>query len=120
MVLSDSYILRLRKAEEGESAEQCVIREVYEETGLVAQSFEAIGFASNPELERVIYPNGDVIQGFSLILLITKWSGNLQASNESTSLKFFELESLPKMRQNIRLTIDKFLEYQKSGKFQLF
>ena len=159
MVLSDSYILRLRKmvgsqlllnpggrailqhsqkillhkrsdfgfwdlpgggAEEGESAEQCVIREVYEETGLVAESFEAIGFASNPELERVVYPNGDVIQGFSLILLITKWSGNLQASNESTSLKFFELDSLPEMRQNIRLTIDKFLEYQQSGKFQLF
>ncbi|NJM86495.1 MAG: NUDIX domain-containing protein [Hydrococcus sp. RU_2_2] len=107
-------------AEEGESAEQCVIREVYEETGLVVESFETIGFASNPELERVIYPNGDIIQGFALILHITQWSGSLRTSTESTSLEFFEINNLPEMRQNIRITIDKFLEYQRSGKFQLF
>jgi 8-oxo-dGTP pyrophosphatase MutT (NUDIX family) len=107
-------------AEEGESAEQCVIREVYEETGLVVESFETIGFASNPELERVIYPNGDIIQGFALILHITQWSGSLRTSTESTSLEFFEINNLPEMQQNIRITIDKFLEYQRSGKFQLF
>lgn len=160
MVLSDSYILRLRKivgsqillnpggqaivqnnqkeillhkrsdfgfwdlpgggAEVGESAEQCVIREVYEETGLTVESFEPIGFASNPELEKVIYPNGDTIQGFSLVLHITKWSGSLKTSSESTSLEFFKIDNLPDMRRNIRVTIDKFLEYQSRGKFQLF
>jgi 8-oxo-dGTP pyrophosphatase MutT (NUDIX family) len=159
-MISDSYILRLRKivgsqlllnpggraivqdrarrillhkrsdfgfwdlpgggAEEGESAEQCVIREVYEETGLTVEKFEAIGFASCPERERVVYPNGDIIQGFALILHITQWSGRLQASSESTSLEFFEMDRLPEMRQNIRMTIDKFLEYQRSQKFQLF
>ena len=107
-------------AEIGESAEQCIIREVYEETGLIVEAFEAIGFASNPELERVTYPNGDVIQGFALILHITQWSGSLQMSIESTSLKFFDVNNLPMMRKNIRLTVDRFLEYQKSGKFQLF
>jgi 8-oxo-dGTP pyrophosphatase MutT (NUDIX family) len=107
-------------AEEEESAEQCVIREVYEETGLAVEDFEAIGFASCPERERVVYPNGDIIQGFALILHITKWSGSLRTSHESTSLEFFEIDNLPEMRQNIRLTIDKFLEYQNSGKFQLF
>jgi 8-oxo-dGTP pyrophosphatase MutT (NUDIX family) len=60
-------------AEEGESAEQCVIREVHEETGLVVEKFEAIGFASCPERERVVYPNGDIIQGFALILHITAY-----------------------------------------------
>jgi 8-oxo-dGTP pyrophosphatase MutT (NUDIX family) len=107
-------------AEEGESAEQCVIREVYEETGLVATNFEAIGFASCPERERVVYPNGDIIQGFALILYITEWSGSLKMSRESTSLEFFAIDRLPEMRQNIRLTIDKFVEYQSSGEFQLF
>lgn len=107
-------------AEEGESAEQCVIREIREETGLVVENFEAIGFASCPSRERVVYPNGDIIQGFALILHITEWSGSLQTSSESTELEFFELDRLPEMRQNIRLTIDKFLEYQRSGKFQLF
>jgi 8-oxo-dGTP pyrophosphatase MutT (NUDIX family) len=107
-------------AEEGESAEQCVIREVHEETGLVVEKFEAIGFASCPERERVVYPNGDIIQGFALILHITQWSGSLQTSSESTSLEFFAIDRLPEMRQNIHLTIDKFLEYQRSRKFQLF
>ncbi|MEW6497230.1 MAG: NUDIX domain-containing protein [Cyanobacteriota bacterium] len=107
-------------ADEGESAEQCVIREVYEETGLVVECYEAIGFASNPALETVTYPNCDVIQGFSLILHITRWSGNLRNSSESTSVKFFDIDDLPEMRHNIRITIDKFLEYRKSGKFQLF
>lgn len=107
-------------AEEGESAEQFVIREVYEETGLAVERFEAIGFASDPELERVTYPNGDIIQGFALILHVTQWSGRLQTSTESTALKFFEVANLAEMRRNIRTTIDKFLEYQRSGKFQLF
>jgi ADP-ribose pyrophosphatase YjhB (NUDIX family) len=107
-------------AEEGESAEQCIIREVYEETSLIVENFEAIGFASCPDRERVVYPNGDIIQGFALILYITQWSGSLHTSSESTSLEFFEIDSLPEMRQNIRLTIDRFLEYQRSGKFQLF
>ena len=160
MVLTDSYIMRLRQkvgsqlllnpggraiiqnhageillhkrsdfnfwdlpgggAEEGESAEQCVIRELYEETGLVAESFEAIGFASDPKLELVTYPNGDIVQGFALILHIDRWSGNLRTSTESTAIKFFASNNLPEMRQNIRLTIDKFFDYQKSGKFQLF
>lgn len=107
-------------AEVGESAEQCVIREVYEETGLVVKSFEVIGFASNPALETVTYPNGDVIQGFSLILYVSQWSGKLRISSESTSLKFFDPKNLPQMRHNVCLTVEKFLEYQKSGKFQLF
>ena len=85
-------------AEVGESAEQCVIREVYEETGLIVERFEPIGFASNPELEKVIYPNGDIIQGFALILHVTQWSGSLQASTESTELSFFKIDNLPEMR----------------------
>jgi len=96
------------------------VREVLEETGLIVEQFEAVGFASNPGLETVTYPNGDVIQGFSLILRVTQWSGKLQNSRESTSVKFFSVEDLPKMRRNIRITIDKFLDYQRSGGFQLF
>lgn len=107
-------------ADEGESAECCVVREVLEETGLIVEKFEAVGFASDPALETVTYPNGDVIQGFSLILRVTQWSGKLQNSRESTSVKFFSLEDLPKLRHNIRIAIDKFLDYQRSGGFQLF
>ena len=58
-------------AEEGESAEDCIVREVLEETGLEIKNFEAIGFASNPQYETVVYPNGDVTQNYCLILYAT-------------------------------------------------
>jgi 8-oxo-dGTP pyrophosphatase MutT (NUDIX family) len=107
-------------ADEGESAEGCVVREVYEETGLRVEQFEVVGFASAPELETVRYPNGDIIQGFSLILYVTQWSGVVRNSEESTAIQFFDRRELPAMRPNIRLTLDKFGVYRESGKFQLF
>jgi len=107
-------------AELGESAEACVVREVREETGLVVQEFVPIGFASNPVDERVEYPNGDVIQGFGLVLSVTRWSGTLVVSNESTELRFFALHELPRLRPNIAATIECFERFEATGKFQLF
>lgn len=108
-------------AEEGESAEDCIIREVFEETGLKIISFEAIGFASNPKHETVIYPNGDITQNFCLILYSTKWKGTLSdLSDETSELKFFDLDDLPSMPENEQRTVEKYLDWKKTGKFQLY
>lgn len=107
-------------AEFGESIESCVVREVYEETGLSIERFTPIGFASDPESERVTYPNGDIIQGFSLILLATLWSGTLSVSDESTELRFFPLDQLPDLRPSIAATIQRLLRFEATGEFQLF
>ena len=45
--------------EENETIEECIIREVQEETGLRILDLEVIGISSNPQLESVEYPNGD-------------------------------------------------------------
>jgi len=108
-------------AEEGESAEDCIVREVFEETGLRIKSFEAIGFASNPKFETVIYPNGDVTQNYCLILHSTDWVGELNSSDRETEeLRFFNLSELPQMPENEKRTVEKYLEWKKSGKFQLY
>ena len=107
-------------AELGESAEACVLREVQEETGLEITQYVPIGFGSDPSQESVTYPNGDVIQGFSLILLATAWSGELLVSDESTELRFWSLPELPELRPNIAATIECYRRFEATGQFGLF
>ena len=108
-------------AEEGESAEDCVVREVFEETGLKMKNYAAIGFASNPKYETVTYPNGDVTQNYCLILYTQEWDGELNDLDaETIELGFFDPLNLPEMPENERRTVEKYLEWKRSGKFQLY
>ncbi|QLE48510.1 NUDIX domain-containing protein [Nostoc sp. C057] len=107
--------------EVGESAEECSAREVFEETGLTVKHFEAVGFSSNPAFETVTYPNGDRVQTFNLILRSVEWEGSLAClDGESLALEFFDLADLPTLMPNDRSVLEKFQEYQKSGKFLMF
>ncbi len=107
-------------AEVGESAEACVVREVYEETGLTVVDFVPIGLGSDPIRERVEYPNGDVVQGVSLVLSVTEWSGELAVSEESTELRFFALSDLPALRPSLAATIECLERFDATSEFQLF
>jgi 8-oxo-dGTP pyrophosphatase MutT (NUDIX family) len=53
-------------AEPGESLSETIVREVREETGLELGRVTAFGFASDPLVESIAFPNGDVCQYFSL------------------------------------------------------
>ncbi|MBI3658978.1 NUDIX domain-containing protein [Candidatus Acetothermia bacterium] len=106
--------------EEGESAEASIIREVLEETGLTIKKMEPIGYASAPEHETITFPNGDKIQNFCIVWHVTEWEGMLQAQNEEAAeLKFFDPTQLPSMLPNHQRSIEKFLKYKRTGKFQL-
>jgi ADP-ribose pyrophosphatase YjhB (NUDIX family) len=107
-------------AEEGESAEDCVVREVFEETGLKMKNYQAIGFASNPKYETVVYPNGDVTQNYCLILYAREWDGELTGGDaETKELGFFDPLELPEMPDNERRTVERYMEWKRSGQFQL-
>jgi len=64
--------------EEGETIETCIRKEVAEETGLVLLNLEVIGISSNPVNERVVYPNGDKIQYFTVEFYSNEWEGTLK------------------------------------------
>ncbi|WP_392531666.1 NUDIX hydrolase [Nostoc sp. C117] len=108
--------------EEGESIEQCSVREVFEETGLTVKRLQPVGFSSNPAFETVTYPNGDRVQNFILIFLAIEWEGSLAClDGESLALKFFDLADLPRLLMpNDDPVLEKFQEYKKSGEFLLF
>ena len=80
----------------GESVEQCILREVYEETGLRVSVRRLVGVYSDPTEGSVsTYPDGTRIQYVCPIFECVAESGELQVSYESTELGYFQPDSLP-------------------------
>ena len=104
--------------EEGETIEECIKREVKEETGLDILALEIIGLSTNPINETVQYTNGDVIQYFTVDFYSNQWQGNLKVTDvdEIKSVSFKNksyLTQLPKNESLITVSLDYF---QKNGK----
>lgn len=80
----------------GDSFEETAKKELYEETGLVANQFEILGLASGKEFYYK-FPHGDEIYNATVIFKAKGVSGELRKDNESLDLAYFSLESLPKL-----------------------
>jgi ADP-ribose pyrophosphatase YjhB (NUDIX family) len=107
--------------EPGESAEQAIVREALEETGLQVGGLRAFGFASDPATEMVTYPNGHRVHSFTLLFHAVQWSGELRPMDaETVALAFFDPRDLPAMEPCQRRTVEKFLAYKRTGEFQLY
>lgn len=107
--------------EENETIEDCIIREVREETGLELLELELIGISSNPQNETVSYPNKDVIQYFVVEFYCNKWKGEL-CIHDTLEVKkvFFGDKNLLSHLPNNEQSILKSLEfYKKCGKVRV-
>ena len=87
--------------EENETIEECILREVYEETGIRVKTLDVIGISTNPELETVTYSNGDVVQYFTIEFYSNNWEGTISVKDqdEIRNARFVTadlIESLPK------------------------
>ena len=69
--------------EENETIEECIKREVKEETGLKILGLEVIGISSNPDTEFVEYHNGDKIQYFTVEFYSNSWEGAIIVEDKS-------------------------------------
>lgn len=108
--------------EPGESAAQAIVREVREETGLEvdASTIEAVCFASDPATESIVYPNGHQVHSFTLVMRM-RASGELHAADsETTDVAYFDPQDLPAMQPDQRRTVEMYLQYKKTGRFQLY
>lgn len=77
----------------GESIEQCIIREVKEETGFDVEVIRCIGIYTDPH-HLIQYSDGEVRQQFSILFECRVIGGEIAVSFESTQVKFFSKKEL--------------------------
>jgi len=81
--------------EMGEKVEDAARRELYEETGLIANKLELLGVFSGKDM-MYTYPNGDKVCIVGINYVCCDFSGELLPETDETSeLKWFEIDNLP-------------------------
>lgn len=79
----------------GETVEEAAKRELFEETGLIANKLELLGVFSGDDM-RHTYPNGDKVSIVQIIYSCNDFSGDIKLEKEEVlDLKWFELDELP-------------------------
>lgn len=108
--------------EYGESVTNAVKREVLEETGLVLAEVVPFGYSSDPTVETVQFPNGDICQFQVMLFYSRHFSGKLACDgNETLELQWknpLQVEHL-KTLPNMRATVAAYLRHKRTGEFQL-
>lgn len=78
-----------------ESGEEAAKRELYEETGLIADKLVLFNVYTG-EVTHYVYFNGDEIYGVDLVYLCNKYHGELNPQLEEVkSLRFYDLKNMP-------------------------
>ena len=80
----------------GESAVECCVREVLEETGLVVQSGRLLGVYSSPNFITE-YADGNRRQSITLSFEAEVIGGNLCLTDETTEVGYYSLEQMKSM-----------------------
>src|SRR5574341_2195531 len=79
----------------GESVRDAIVREVREETGLSVEVVRLIGVYSDPRIQIVRYPDGNVVHYVSTLFACRIVAGELQTGEETLDLRFFDQPDLP-------------------------
>jgi 8-oxo-dGTP pyrophosphatase MutT (NUDIX family) len=107
-------------AEEGESLESVVVREVVEETGLTVSDVKPFGFGCDPAHETITFPNGDRCQFFALMFFTKSFVGVAAITDdESSALVWFDLGNLPTLLPNMARSLEAYRRFKTSGEFQM-
>ena len=82
--------------EPGETIDACLVREVWEETGLEVEPVRLVGIYSDPVYTHITYPNGDRAHFVSATFLCRVQGGAPKADGEeSLEVAFFPPQALP-------------------------
>lgn len=95
-----------------ERVEDCARRELFEETGIVAENLEFFTINSGPEAHYV-YPNGDEVSNIEIVYLCRSYHGALTPQrDEVEELRFFDVGEidLETVSPPIRPVVRRYLE----------
>jgi 8-oxo-dGTP pyrophosphatase MutT (NUDIX family) len=79
----------------GESVTTAVRREILEETGLRVTPRRVVGIYSDPSIQIIRYPDGNVWHYVSVCFECTVQGGQLTLCDETLALQYFALQRLP-------------------------
>ena len=78
-----------------EVVEEAAKRELFEETGLIANRLELFGVFSGKDMHYV-YPNGDEVSNVDVVFLCKDYEGTIKCQeNEVDDLRFFAASEFP-------------------------
>ena len=101
--------------EMGETTEETAKRELYEETGLIANELKLFGVFSGEKLHYT-YPNGDEVYIVDVLYTCRDYSGELKVQeSEVEDIKFFSIDSLPEnINSPTKASLDEYVKSVKS------
>jgi ADP-ribose pyrophosphatase YjhB (NUDIX family) len=104
----------------GESVYDCLVRKVYEESGLVVGSATLFAIWSDPEEMSIVTEYGDPYQLVNFIFRVDNWSGNLvKETDETIDAGFFSLDALPPIFSHNFESLDDLSSFNNTGKLVL-
>ena len=90
-----------------ETIEETAIRELKEETGILANQLELVTVLSGRDY-YFEYPNGDKLCTVIVLFKVCHYSNSLKVSDdESKELRFFSLEQLPLLESRAKVILNK-------------
>ncbi len=93
---NNAWALPGGRMEIGESIEQCAVREMFEETGIRTKIKRLVGVYSDPKNYCILrYPNGYAVHYLIVVYEVEQIGGELLISDESTDLRFFDVDAMP-------------------------
>jgi 8-oxo-dGTP diphosphatase len=99
----DMYALPGGFLEYGETMEDCVVREVKEETGIITDIIQLSGVFSSPDRD----PRGHFV---TAVYHLRPTGGKLRAGDDAAAAKWFDLDALPEMAFDHADIVKEFIE----------